>query len=50
MNGYIQRLVNCGLSIGVAVSTYIDYINNFTIPELEVYVRSMEINQHVGKV
>lgn len=42
MNGYIKRLIKCGVPVDKAVSTYYDYVNNFTIAELEVYVRYVE--------
>lgn len=42
MNGYIYRLMKCGYSLEKAQEIYKDFVNNFDLWDLEVYVRSKE--------
>ena len=46
-NSYIDRLVKCGYTVDAATDTYLDFIKNFSIAELEVYVRYVERNSYV---
>ena len=41
-NGYIRRMVDIGIPYNKAYDVYRNYIRNFSIPELEVYVRYLE--------
>ena len=42
MNGYIFRLMKCGYSLEKAREIYRDFVNNFDLWDLEIYVRSKE--------
>lgn len=46
-NYYINRLIECGYTDSAAIDVYCDFVNNFTIAELEVYVKSVEIDTYV---
>lgn len=48
MNGYIVRLMRCGYSEEQAKEIYRDFVNNFPLWDLEIYVRSKE--EHVEEV
>lgn len=50
MNGYIARLVRCGVSLEKAENTYRDYMKNFSLGELEVYVRYLEQQKNVDRM
>lgn len=47
-NSYINRLVKCGYTVDAATSVYLDFIRNFSIAELEIYVRHVERDSYVG--
>lgn len=42
MNQYIDRLIACGVPVGQACSTYIDFVTNFSLVELDIYVQYKE--------
>lgn len=48
MNGYIDRLIVCGLTHREATDIYSDFVRNFSLVDLEVYVRYMESKINVG--
>ena len=42
MNGYISRLIDCGIPKNTATQVYSDFVNNFSLVELEVFIRYIE--------
>lgn len=50
MSEYIDRLVRCGYSMDKAIDTYRDFLRNFTIAELDIYVRQVEKNSYVDSL
>lgn len=48
MNGYIERLTACGFSLDKAREVYSDIVRNFSIVELEVFVKHVEIESICG--
>lgn len=47
MSEYIERLMRCGYSADRAISTYRDFLKNFTIADLDIYVRQVEKDNYV---
>lgn len=47
MNGYIDRLMTCGIPYKKACEIYSDYVRNFSVADLEIYVKYMETKIHV---
>ena len=50
MPEYINRLVKCGHTEEKATEIYMDYLKNFSIAELDIYVRYVEGMHDVEKV
>ena len=48
MDGYICRLIKCGYTIDKAQEIRKDILKNFSVAELEVFVRYIEDLRHVG--
>ena len=50
MNGYIERLILCGYTLEKAREIYRMFVNNFTLGELDIFIRHKENTNHVDQI
>lgn len=47
MDGYVNRLIRCGFSPDKAQEIRLDILRNFSVAELDIFVRYVEDSRHV---